>query len=502
MHAQFVDYLLRDVILKVQHVAALQVIAVGPAGAAVIDQLHRNPHNGSISLIGSSQDRADLQFLGSLGRVAISLCVLENRIRGTHREILQCGQPADNGIGHSYAPHLRGLIGEIAKRQYSQGSHRRLRGGRGHNRWSSGRCLRRAAVPQESNNHCDHHQGSGEACDHLPAMRFGWRLGRNPVSGFRLALQPLQIGAYITRVLVAEFAVFLKCLVDDGLKRNWQVRIHAHWRDRCALQNCIKDEPRGIATKGQEPGCHFVEHHSKRKKEVAASVQFLTADLLRRHIGYGAQSAARAREMFIAHGSRSRGCNRGSIGCIRNYFCQSEIENLGLTALGYEDVGRLDIAMHDAFGVSGVKPVGNLSRQLEHGVGAKRSSHDAVFECRPIEKLHCDERPSLVLTDLVNGADIWMVQAGGRARLATKALEYLGIASDVVRKELQGDKAPQFGIFGLVDHAHTAAAELFNDAVMGNSLADHGALSTYGCGGRVLAALRSMLGTDAFKVNE
>src|ERR1017187_7350072 len=48
------------------------------------------------------------------------------------------------------------------------------------------------------------------------------------------------------------------------------------------------------------------------------------------------------------------------------------------------------------------------------------------------------------------------------------------IAGNVVGQELQGDKAAQAGILGLVDDAHAAAAaELFNDSVVGDGLANH-----------------------------
>ena len=35
------------------------------------------------------------------------------------------------------------------------------------------------------------------------------------------------------------------------------------------------------------------------------------------------------------------------------------------------------------------------------------------------------------------------------------------------------DRAAEFRIFGFVDNTHPAAAQLLDDAVMGNSLADH-----------------------------
>ena len=43
----------------------------------------------------------------------------------------------------------------------------------------------------------------------------------------------------------------------------------------------------------------------------------------------------------------------------------------------------------------------------------------------------------------------------------------------VIRQELQSDEAAEFGVLGLVDHTHAAPAELLDDAVMRDGLADH-----------------------------
>jgi hypothetical protein len=49
----------------------------------------------------------------------------------------------------------------------------------------------------------------------------------------------------------------------------------------------------------------------------------------------------------------------------------------------------------------------------------------------------------------------------------------LGITRHFIGQELEGDEAAKFRVFGLVDDPHPSAAELLNDAVMRNSLADH-----------------------------
>jgi hypothetical protein len=48
------------------------------------------------------------------------------------------------------------------------------------------------------------------------------------------------------------------------------------------------------------------------------------------------------------------------------------------------------------------------------------------------------------------------------------------VLGELFRKELEGDKAMQLGVLGLVDHAHAAATEFFEDAIVGDRLASHG----------------------------
>ena len=48
-----------------------------------------------------------------------------------------------------------------------------------------------------------------------------------------------------------------------------------------------------------------------------------------------------------------------------------------------------------------------------------------------------------------------------------------GSAGNFIGQELQGDEAVQTSVLGLVHYAHAAAAELFDDAVVRDGLADH-----------------------------
>ena len=129
--------------------------------------------------------------------------------------------------------------------------------------------------------------------------------------------------------------------------------------------------------------------------------------------------------------------------------------------------------MDDALGVRGVERVGDFDGEREQRVQFHRPPGDQMLQRHALQKLHGDERLAVLLADVVDGADVGMIQRGSRLRFALEAAERLGIAGDFVGQELEGDETAQPRVFGLVDHTHPAAAELPDNAVVRDGLADH-----------------------------
>jgi|ERR1017187_517745 hypothetical protein len=94
------------------------------------------------------------------------------------------------------------------------------------------------------------------------------------------------------------------------------------------------------------------------------------------------------------------------------------------------------VAVHDAFGVGGVEGVGNLDGDIEETVELHGTAGDEVLESLALETLHRDEGLAVFFSDIVDGADIGMVESGGGFGFAAKAAEGLGILGKVVGEKL------------------------------------------------------------------
>ena len=65
-----------------------------------------------------------------------------------------------------------------------------------------------------------------------------------------------------------------------------------------------------------------------------------------------------------------------------------------------------------------------------------------------------------------------MVERRGGARFTLKALNRLGVAGETFRQEFQRHETAELGVLRLVNHAHAAATEFFDDAVVRDGSTD------------------------------
>ena len=96
-----------------------------------------------------------------------------------------------------------------------------------------------------------------------------------------------------------------------------------------------------------------------------------------------------------------------------------------------------------------------------------------MLEGGTVEVLHDDVGAAFLIADVVDGADVGMVESGGGAGFALEAAQSLRVAGDLVGEKFEGDEAVEASVFGFVDHAHAATAEFLEHAVVRDGLANH-----------------------------
>jgi secreted protein with Ig-like and vWFA domain len=89
----------------------------------------------------------------------------------------------------------------------------------------------------------------------------------------------------------------------------------------------------------------------------------------------------------------------------------------------------------------------------------------------PFQAFHYDVRLAGFFTDVVNRADVGMVQRRGSAGFPLESLQGFAIAPNLLRKEFERYGAAQPGVLSLIDHPHAAAPKFLDDAIVGNRLA-------------------------------
>ena len=98
-----------------------------------------------------------------------------------------------------------------------------------------------------------------------------------------------------------------------------------------------------------------------------------------------------------------------------------------LTApLRTHDILGFDVAVHDAGGMSHRQRLGRLADHFRQR-GQRGALADKSAQRLSLDQLHDQKRLTLVLVDIVDGADVWMVQGGDGPRFTLEALEGSGI---------------------------------------------------------------------------
>ena len=119
--------------------------------------------------------------------------------------------------------------------------------------------------------------------------------------------------------------------------------------------------------------------------------------------------------------------------------------------------------MNDALAVRRIHGVGHREGEIDERRGGHGAARQSLLQRLAFEQFHRDERR--IAADVVDGADVGMVERRGGTRFPLKAFQDLRRLRDPVRQHFDGDHALETGIPRPIHVAHPASADQRDDFV-------------------------------------
>ena len=135
----------------------------------------------------------------------------------------------------------------------------------------------------------------------------------------------------------------------------------------------------------------------------------------------------------------------------------------------------LHVPVDDAMGVGLGKGVRDLAGEVERFCRRHRAAFDAGAQGLALAVGHGEEQfPARQFLDVVDGADVRMIEKGRRPRLLHQPGLGRGVGGQALRQQLECHSPPEPLVLREEHLAHRARAQLADDAVVRDAPADHG----------------------------
>ena len=143
---------------------------------------------------------------------------------------------------------------------------------------------------------------------------------------------------------------------------------------------------------------------------------------------------------------------------------QTEIEELGAVPRDH-DVAWLQITMNDTCFVRPAQRIGDVGAVPQHLISRQWSFRQNVRKRLTLDELHHEVVNSVLVTDIVNRADVRMIETRDRSGLALETSSHLRARSEIARQDLDCDAAVEARIACAEYFAHAAGADARDDLV-------------------------------------
>ena len=135
--------------------------------------------------------------------------------------------------------------------------------------------------------------------------------------------------------------------------------------------------------------------------------------------------------------------------------------------VGDQDVGRLDVAVHESARVRGVERARDLGQDDAGRLEGQGTAIDHAAQVRPRHEAHGEVEHALLLAAAMDRHDVRVLEGGRQARLGPEARRRVVVLHPLGRDQLQRHGPIQIDVHRLVDDAHAPAIEQSVDPVAG-----------------------------------
>ncbi len=147
---------------------------------------------------------------------------------------------------------------------------------------------------------------------------------------------------------------------------------------------------------------------------------------------------------------------------------QPEIGDLGRAIGREQDVGRLQVAVHDPAPVCHLHGLGQLGQQRRRLASRLGCARDGLSQVAPFQELHREKWAALMLAHIVDLHDVRVAQLRHHLRFALEPRPFVRSGVRAGLQHLQSDHAVQAQVQRLVNDAHSAAPQHRLDLVAAN----------------------------------
>ena len=231
---------------------------------------------------------------------------------------------------------------------------------------------------------------------------------------------------------------------DHGVDRRRQVGNERPCRRRRARHVRIDDRRLVLLLERDMAGEHLVEH-AAGGVHVRAGVDALSLELFRGGVVERPDERAHPCAPWAA-----RRLGEAEVG---------EVDLLAIALAREQDVGRLDVAVHESVRVRGIEGGGQLGQDPAGAGGTQPAlGRDHGAQVGPLDIAHRDVQQTGCVADLVDRDHVRMLDRGRDLAFVLEAGAELGVVGELRRHDLQRDRARRPQLLGPVHDAHAATA--------------------------------------------